>query len=160
MQRVIYTKDIFATKEAACALLANVYAGEPWVGSASDNFAGTHGKYVQCFTNIRTPLRVVIFQAEQQAEVLRTKETMRAFFNIGKHSIHITDTHAEAVSLVNYVFTNHAHTLPPFWQRCVQQTIPYLWLKATTSAAKVLKKAIVRIPWLYAVVQKLRSQQQ
>ena len=111
---IVYKKEITLNLNGAHNLLSQIYYGEKWVGSKEDNFRGSQGKLVECFRSF-DPVRVVAFQANNLDEVLVVKDKIRAIFNIGKNSIHITDTKNEAIRVARVVlndnsihFLNHA----------------------------------------------------
>ncbi|MUK92241.1 hypothetical protein GNP80_07295 [Aliivibrio fischeri] len=103
---IVYRKDVQLNANGAHNLLSQVYSGEEWLGSIENNFKGIKGKLVECFKNFNA-VRFVAFQASNLDEVLVIKENIRKLFNIGKHSIHITDTKEEAIELASLVFSDN-----------------------------------------------------
>jgi hypothetical protein len=104
---IVYRKTIKFTPNGAHNLLSQIYFGEPWIGSSVNNFSGSKGKLVECFKTF-DPVRVIAFQAENLDAVLETKERIRQIFNVGKHSIHITDTKKEAERVAKLVFNDNS----------------------------------------------------
>jgi hypothetical protein len=104
---IIYRKNVSLNYNGAHNLLSQVYAGEPWLGDPENNFQGIKGKIVECFKSNK-PLRVIAFQSRNLAETIKIKDKVRKLFNIGKHSIHITDTHQEATTIARCVFNNNS----------------------------------------------------
>ena len=104
---VIYKKDIKFNPNGARNLLIKVYHSETWLGNFNNKFKGVDGKFVECFKNFN-PLRVVAFQAESLEKVLSIKQSIRDIFNIGKHSIHITDTKEEAIRVSRLLFNKNS----------------------------------------------------
>ncbi len=105
--KIVYKKNILLNLNGAHNLLSQVYAGEEWLGSIKNNFRGVGAKLSKCFTNSKH-LRVVAFQSAGLAETLQMKEQVRALFNIGKHSIHITDTKEETSRLSQMIFNENS----------------------------------------------------
>ena len=104
---IVYKKDVTLSHNGAHNLLSQVYYGEEWLGNISNDFKGTKGKLVECFKGANT-VRFFAFQAASLSDVLDIKEKVRSLFNIGKHSIHITDTKEEAIQLSRLVFNNNS----------------------------------------------------
>lgn len=104
---IVYRKEIQLNTLGAHNLLSQIYYGEEWLGSVEDNFRGSKGKLVECF-NSSAPIRVIAFQADSLEDVLKIKDKIRDVFNVGKHSIHITDTKDEAIRTARIVFNNNS----------------------------------------------------
>jgi hypothetical protein len=111
---IVYRKKITINSNGAHNLLSKIYLGEKWLGSRENNFSGSQEKLRGCFPNF-SPVRVIVFQADTLKEVIKIKDDVRNIFNVGKHSIHITDTKEEALAVVKMVlndnslhFLNHA----------------------------------------------------
>ena len=104
---IVYRKDVRLNPNGAHNLLSQIYYGEEWLGCVEDNFRGSQGKLVECFKNFEA-VRFIAFQAESIDEVLTIKDKVRGIFNIGKHSIHITDTKEEAIRVARVVFNDNS----------------------------------------------------
>ena len=104
---IVYRKEIILNQNGAHNLLSQIYYGEEWLGSIENDFRGSQGKLVECFRNY-DPIRVIAFQANSLDEVLNIKDKVRKIFNVGKHSIHITDTKEEAIRVARMVFNDNA----------------------------------------------------
>jgi hypothetical protein len=104
---IVYRKEIKLNPNGAHNLLSQIYYGEDWIGSVKDNFRGSQGKLVECFKSF-DPIRVIAFQADSLDEVLKIKDNIRDVFNVGKHSIHITDTKEEAIRTARIVFNDNS----------------------------------------------------
>tara|TARA_B100001057_G_C22846689_1_gene949336 strand:+ start:777 stop:2237 length:1461 start_codon:yes stop_codon:yes gene_type:complete len=103
----IYTKEIKLNSIGAHNLLAEVYKEHKWVGNSKNNYKGTIGKLKECFKSFDNPIRIIVFIEKNQSKVIEIKDQIRKIFNIGKHSIHITDEKDEAVSLSKLIFNNN-----------------------------------------------------
>lgn len=103
---VVYTKEITLNGNGAHNLLSQIYRGEQWLGTIENNFNGVVNKLLECFKTFG-PVRIVVFQEKSLERVLELKEEIRLTFNEGKHSIHITDTPAEAKSLSQLIFNEN-----------------------------------------------------
>lgn len=104
---IVYRKEIKLNPNGAHNLLSQIYYGEDWLGSVKDGFRGSQGKLVECFKSF-DPIRVIAFQADSLDDVLKIKEKIRNIFNVGKHSVHITDTKEEAIRTTRIVFNNNS----------------------------------------------------
>lgn len=103
---IVYRKKMTLTPNGAHNLLSQIYYDEEWLGSVEDDFKGSKGKLVECFKNF-DPVRVIAFQADNLDEVLKIKDKIRDVFNVGKHSIHITDIKEEAIRTARVVFNDN-----------------------------------------------------
>lgn len=118
---IVYRKDVKLAPNGAHNLLSQIYLGEPWLGSVENNFSGSKGKLAECFKTFG-PVRVVAFLAPSLDEVIVIKEKVRNIFDVGKHSIHITDTKEEAVRLARVIFNDNSihflnHAQPNKYQK-------------------------------------------
>jgi hypothetical protein len=105
--RVVYKKSLKLSYTGAHNFLAEVYAGETWLGSQENRFAGAKGKLVECFAS-EGELRAYAFQADSLEDVVKLKDEIRELFGVGKHSVHITDTHEEAVRISRLLFNENS----------------------------------------------------
>ena len=104
---IIYRKEVLLNRNGAHNLLSQIYYGEDWLGDINNNFSGSNGKLVECFKTF-DPIRVIAFQEENLDNVLKIKDRVRDVFNVGKHSIHITDTKQEAIRTARIVFNDNS----------------------------------------------------
>ncbi|WP_254916259.1 hypothetical protein [Vibrio cholerae] len=104
---IIYRKNIKMTPNGAHNLLSQIYFGEPWLGTVENNFRGSKNKVTECFKTFDF-MRVIAFQADSLDSVLQIKENIRQIFNVGKHSIHITDTKDEAIRMARMIFNDNS----------------------------------------------------
>ena len=107
LKNIIYEKKISFNSNGAHNLLSQIYYGEEWIGSVENNFKGSQGKLIECFKNFN-PVRFIAFQSNSIKEVQKNKEKIRTIFNVGKHSIHITDTKMEALRISRLVFNDNS----------------------------------------------------
>ncbi|MGR5357465.1 hypothetical protein [Vibrio chagasii] len=109
-KRVVYKKEISLNFSGAKNLIAEAYKGAPWLDETTKN-GGIHVKQSNCF-NCDRKLRIFVFQSDDFNEVLNIKEAVRDICKVGKHSIHITDNHDEAIALSDILFNkNSIHAL-------------------------------------------------
>ena len=117
--RVVCRKDLHLTPAGSVNFVARAYRHEPWLGDASDDFAGARNKARWCFQG-KGPLRLFVVEASD--DLIACKDEIRGIFGSGKHSVHINDTHVETVELARLAFNanslhwlNHADPTPPKW---------------------------------------------
>lgn len=104
---IVYKKDIKLNINGAHNLLTQIYYSEKWLGNIENNFQGATSKLIECFKTF-DPVRIIAFQADNVEKVSQVKEQVRELFNVGKHSIHITDTKAEAIRIARMVFNKNS----------------------------------------------------
>lgn len=102
---IVYYKEIRITMNGMINLQRRVYQKEGWTGSFSNDFEGVWIKASQCY-NEEGKLRIYLF--ESSADLIAVKEKIRSLFNIGKHAVHINDTHEETVILSSLLFNNNS----------------------------------------------------
>jgi len=107
IKNVVYEKNVKLNINGAHNLLSNIYYREEWIGNVKDNFKDSQGKLVECFKSFG-PIRFIAFQSNSIDEVKKIKEEVRCLFNVGKHSIHITDNHTETLRVSRMVFNENS----------------------------------------------------
>lgn len=106
---IINRKNVKMTYDGLVNLQRIVYRDEPWLGSYSNDFEGAHTKSTQCY-NENGILRAFLF--ESKANMIMMKEEIRKVFNLGKHSVHINDSHEETIDISQLIFNdNNIHYL-------------------------------------------------
>lgn len=105
--RIVHYKKIALSLNGLHNLVSTTYSDEGWIGERSANYPGVRGKVVPCYAE-NHPLRLFVFQADSLAEVLEIKNRVRALFGKGKHSIHINDTKAEALTIARALLNQNA----------------------------------------------------
>ena len=106
---VINRKNVKITYDGLVNLQRIVYRNEPWLGSYSNDFEGAHTKSVQCY-NDNGILRAFLFESKEN--MIMMKEEIRKVFNLGKHAVHINDSHEETIEISQMIFNdNNIHYL-------------------------------------------------
>jgi hypothetical protein len=111
---IFYRKEVRINKSGARLLMREFYAGEEWLGSWKTGFSGANSKASSCFQGGGGLARVFVINSSLE-RMIRAKEEIRELFNLGKHSVHITDTQDESIRLAQVLlndnsvyFLNHA----------------------------------------------------
>lgn len=102
---IVYFKDVHLNKTGAHSLVSLAYRREHWVGSIKDGYSGANSKANWCFSE-KGPLRVFLFESNN--DLIEMKDEIRNIFKVGKHSIHINDTHQETLELSQYLFNKNS----------------------------------------------------
>jgi hypothetical protein len=105
--KVIYDREVKLTFQGLHNLMVQAYSGEHWLGSCDDGFSGAKGKARKCFGG-QGVLRVIVFQSSSIDDVVSIKKTIRERCGIGKSSIHITDSKAEALNLCQLLLNDNS----------------------------------------------------
>lgn len=103
-----------------------------WIGSVSDGFYGA--KDHASHSMGKNPMRVFIFVCPNINNVKKAKEEIRALYGIGNYSVHINDTHEEAICLAENYFNSNTlfqlNTRPyQFHDKIFENHIEYLKLE-------------------------------
>lgn len=79
---------------------------DSWVGNEANDFAGA--KYHADHSKGKHPLRVFVFVCDNLEKVKTAKQKIREIYNIGNFSVHINDTHEEAIELAETYFNENS----------------------------------------------------
>lgn len=104
---IIYSKDVKFSPNGAINLISLLYNREDWLGAASENYPGAAMKVGECFPGYESPVKFVLFQSSME-QVSKIKESIRAVANIGKSSVHITDTSEETRSVATAILSDNS----------------------------------------------------
>ena len=102
-----YRKDVEFGPDGRVQLMRTLYEREPWLGDHGDGFAGARNKAVACFPCSR-PAKFFLLAYDEPAELMRAKARVRELFDVGNHSIHITDTREEAWRAARLAFSKNS----------------------------------------------------
>jgi len=83
-------------------LIKEIYLKDGW---ASEQ--GIQRKCDQCFMG-KTNITFVLVDAKDLETVKEMKKKIRSLFNVGNHSVHINDTHEEAIRIAKTVFNDNS----------------------------------------------------
>jgi len=123
---IYYEKEVTLNEYGAFNFIRQIYSREPWVGDWRDSFGGARKKSERCFP-VSGSMRVYIFEAEKLIDVRDLKDQIRGLYGAGNHSLHISDTHNEAVETGRLLFNaNSIHFLNHARPRSLERFTPYL----------------------------------
>ena len=106
---IIYGKKVNLSVLGAFNFIRYTYdedksRGNPWLGNANDGWSGARSKMQHCFPiQSKGIIRSLWFEEKSPQHSTYLKEKIRAIFNIGKHSVHINDTHTETLAMSGYL---------------------------------------------------------
>ncbi len=118
--KIVYYKEIDLNFSGLVQLVRTAYNGEHWVGTVENNFQGSHNKARWCAKE-GSKLTFIIFEPDKDIDLLSTKEALREFYGLDKHSMHINDTAKETMELcelllnknsINWLNTSNITNLP------------------------------------------------
>lgn len=67
-----------------------IYFNEPWLGSAKNGYEGAISKAEKCWRE-KNRLTLILFDNEEDLDLVDLKAEVRNLFGLGKHSLHISD---------------------------------------------------------------------
>jgi len=108
---IVYQKKVFLNWNGAINLVCQAYKGEPWLGNFDNSFAGAQHKARCCFPQdhrTNNPLRVFLFECSSLEKVRKCKEKIRELFSVENHSIHVNDTHEQAIIAAQSFFVQNS----------------------------------------------------
>lgn len=95
---IFYICQVQLSHLGSINLIRQIYAKEHWVGSYANQFKGAQNKASECFRT-KGPVRVYVITSTHFEKVKTIKQEIRDLFGISNHSVHINDTHEEAIKL-------------------------------------------------------------
>jgi len=103
---IVYEKAVDFHNNGPFNFVRTMYQGEKWVGTWDDEFKGTNGKVEPCFCN-PGPVKIFLFECKSHELLGEYKDKIRDIYKIGKHSVHINDSHEETLRLAEIVFNKN-----------------------------------------------------
>lgn len=97
--QILASKEVYLTYQGMKNFMAQIYGHQAWTGNIENHFRGVRGKADMCF-RVGHPITTYLFTAESLEKVLEIKDQIREIFDIGKHSIHISDNQVETECMV------------------------------------------------------------
>lgn len=122
---ILYEKDVSFTFNGSKNIICEIYRKEKWLGTPKNEFKGALNKSSRCF-NGNFKVKVFFFCDDTLTSVINKKKQIRELFNLGKNSIHITDTKEEAERISNLL-------LNPNGIDFINHAIPYKYLDTINS---------------------------
>jgi hypothetical protein len=104
---VIYNKSVKLNYQGLRNFMVQIYSSQEWIGSIDNNFAGTQKKVDACFDRDGS-LRCFVLEAENLEKILEMKSKIRDIFQIGNHSVHISDNQPESVQICNLLLNKNS----------------------------------------------------
>lgn len=96
--RIVYEKALHVNLTSFRSLIKRVYEGQPWVNEPES----VNHKSLQCY-DFKGQILFLFFVANSLDEVLTVKEKIRDMYDVGKHSLHITDSVEETRAIAECV---------------------------------------------------------
>ena len=93
---IYYDRILELTRNGVHNLVAQLYRGEPWLGTAANGFAGTDSHVKNRFIEGQG-VRCIFFQTDDIEKVVRAKKEIREMYGNGNYPVHVNDTYGEAL---------------------------------------------------------------
>jgi len=103
---IVYIKDLILKENGARNFICMLYDGASWM----QNQTFLELKVDGCFASNKNewPLRVYIIETDDASRLIECKDKIRKLFNLGKHSVHINDTHDETLCIAQSVLNQNS----------------------------------------------------
>lgn len=101
-----YRKSVNTNLESFVYFVAKIYETQPWVGNASNGYAGARNKALNCFASNKQ-IVFALFEFDKLEDVIALKAEIRQCFQCEKHSIHITDNVDESRDIAKLIFDSN-----------------------------------------------------
>ena len=106
---IVHLRKVFMSLEAGSVLLRQVYMGHEWTKWSTQQ-SGFNHKVKSCFP-FSGKVRVVLLDNFAPEQLRDTKEKIRQLYDLGKHSIHITDSTQETLITAKALFNKNSVNL-------------------------------------------------
>ena len=127
---IYYKKIIKLNKNGINNLVKEIYRGEEWIGGLFPQGYSPGGKAMRCVTEKDFPTILILIEMKDLNKCVELKEKCRELFDLGKHSVHISDytedTYRIGSSLLNensIHFLNNGTNDIPANTKTILQTI-------------------------------------
>lgn len=105
--QIIMSKDVYLTYRGMKNFMAEIYGHQSWTGNIKNHFRGVRKKADMCFRADR-PVTTYLFTADSLECVLEVKDRIRKEFNMGNHSIHISDNQSETECMIGLLYIRNS----------------------------------------------------
>jgi len=104
--KVFYSKTIPLSKLGLFNLMREFYHGEGWAGN-HPHYSGFRAKTKECYQGEGHTI-VYLCEFNSLPDTVKVKELIRGLYHVGKHSVHINDTHEETIRIAKSVFNDNS----------------------------------------------------
>jgi hypothetical protein len=105
--KVVFEKKIKLNNSGLRNLMIQIYGHQGWIGSIDNHFAGVEQNVNECFDK-EGLLTAYILESDSFEKILELKSNVREVFQVGNHSIHITDNYSETLQIANILLNNNS----------------------------------------------------
>ena len=110
LPNIFYKKQLNLSLNGLKNFVNIVYQGEDWLGSKNNGYSGAFLKALPCYSN--SPISLILFKPPKKKDLNLLKSEIRNILCKGKNSIHINDTHIEALRITKaFLNKNTMHFL-------------------------------------------------
>ena len=105
LPNIFYKKQLNLSLNGLKNFVNIVYKGEEWLGSKDNGFSGAFSKALPCYSD--SPISLILFKPPKKKDLNLLKSEIRNILCKGKNSIHINDTHIEAIRISKAFFNKN-----------------------------------------------------
>ncbi|MCV6598930.1 MAG: hypothetical protein OIF36_00390 [Alphaproteobacteria bacterium] len=103
---IYYKKNVKLNLNGLVNIKKLCYKDTKWIGNYKNGFSGAQEHAENSFDS-SNPMRVYVVTCESLDEMVALKSKVREIYNIENYSIHINDTHEEAIELAEVYFNDN-----------------------------------------------------
>lgn len=100
--QIVYRKKLKLSEKNMRDLVYGLYHDEHWIGLNPDKSEAINYKVDHCYDE-KGDLAIYLLEGMEAGQLTKVKEKLRDDFQVEKSSIHTTDTHKEAIEIVNFL---------------------------------------------------------
>ena len=103
---LLYCKNLKMSLNHLSKFIYDIYNHQGWVGTKDNNFAGARDKALNCY-GLNKTVQFIVFKADSLVEVEKAKDEIRAYYQLEKHALHITDNDKETKEIFDLILTKN-----------------------------------------------------
>ncbi len=107
---IIYRKEVCLNAHGLRNLMIQIYREHDWMGSAASHFKGASSKSEACWKKDSTTVFYFVLGPEL-SKIQKLKSEIRELFNMGNHSVHITDWQEETLQIAGVILNTNSRDL-------------------------------------------------
>lgn len=103
---ILYQKDLKMSLDKLSMFIYEIYNHQDWVGNKENNFAGARDKAYNCYGADKI-IQFIVFKSSSFDDVLKAKDSIRKYYKLEKHALHITDNDEETKEILDMILTEN-----------------------------------------------------
>ena len=103
--KIIYDKKIILNENGAFYYLYQIYKEYTWAQDNKDGYSGVYRKLIPCFRTF-SAIKTFLLIPISNTDIVEIKSKLRNLYDLGKHSLHMTDNTQETIQMCNIILSD------------------------------------------------------